>query len=304
MNISWERDIEAYKVNINDIKLMFSCFLKGDEVIDYNFVKIGARNSNYVVSTLKSKYFLRLCVINSEGYKNEIMSYSLLKDKINMPKPLFIGNYKGYKYIIYEFIKGVSLEYLKINDKIIRKVAKNAAIIHNVSKEEYMKYDLFKYPPFSKWIDIFLSNRLFKQRVGNEIIERIRNLFNNKRRELIMIDLYKSFTHCDFRASNMLVNEKGDIYIVDWEFGNEGHILGDIGQFFRFKDDVLSDKRSIFEEEYNSNAKIKLPNDWYDLSILRDLINPVQMLGNKNIGVNKNRALKELIINTLNYFNV
>ena len=55
MNISWERDIEAYKVNISDIKLMFSSFLKGDEVIDYNFVNIGARNTNYTVTTFKTK---------------------------------------------------------------------------------------------------------------------------------------------------------------------------------------------------------------------------------------------------------
>lgn len=302
MNISWERDIEAYKVNINDIKIMFSCFLKSDEVVDYNFVKIGARNSNYIVTTLKHKYFLRLCVINSEGYKNELMSYSLLKDKINMPKPLFISQYKGYKYIIYEFIKGISLEYLKMDDKIIRMVAESAASIHNVPKKEYEKYDLFKYPPFNKWIDIFLSNRLLRQRIGNDLIERIRKLSHDKLRELIIIDLYKSFTHCDFRASNMIVNEKGELYIVDWEFGNEGHILGDIGQFFRFKDDVLYDKRAIFEQAYNDNAIIKLPENWYDLSKLRDLINPVQMLGNKNIGVNKNRALQKLIIDTLTYF--
>lgn len=302
MNISWERDIEAYKVNISDIKLMFASFLKGDEVIDYSFVKIGARNSNYIVTTLKTKYFLRLCVINSEGYKNEFISYSLLKDKINMPKPLFMGTYKGYRYIIYEFIKGISLEYVNIDDKIVREVAKNAAIIHSVPKKDYMKYDLLKYPPFNKWIDIFLNNPLLKQRIGNELIERIRKLSVDKFKELIIIDLYKSFTHCDFRCSNMLINEKGKIYIVDWEFGNEGHILGDIGQFFRFKEDSLYDKRLIFQEEYNANANIKLPDNWYDLSKLRDLINPIQMLGNKNIGVNKNRALKELIVSTLNYF--
>lgn len=45
-----------------------------------------------------------------------------------------------------------------------------------------------------------------------------------------------------------------------------------------------------------------LPSDWYELSKLRDLVNPLQMLGAKENLSQKYADLKDIILNTLAYF--
>ena len=77
----------------------------------------------------------------------------------------------------------------------------------------------------------------------------------------------------------MMIDHKKDIWIVDWEFAGFGHSLADIGQFFRESDRFDEVQKKVFEVAYNRIAKRRLPKYWYQLSKLRDLVNPLQMIG-------------------------
>ena len=45
-----------------------------------------------------------------------------------------------------------------------------------------------------------------------------------------------------------------------------------------------------------------MPSDWYQLSKLRDLVNPLQMLGAKENLPQKYADLKNIVLNTLAFF--
>lgn len=302
MDYLWERSIPVNYINRLELKMLFQKFQQDIEIINYRLVKIGARNSNYIVNTSKGMFFLRICPCESVGYKNELISYSLLKDIINMPTPLYIGEYKNSKYIIYEYISGASLQGVDLSDNIIATIAESIAQVHSLKKQEYEKYDMLKYPPFEEWIDLFLENENANKRLGKDLIQRVKKLQIKKQEEFKVIDLYKCFIHSDFRTANMIIDMRMKIYFVDWEYGNEGHLYGDIGQFFREKDKFCKSKIELFKKVYNQNADIKLCENWYELSKLRDLINPLQMIGGKEEAPRKYKDLIGIIVDTLEYF--
>lgn len=299
----WERSIPIINITIEDIKIIFNKLINNIEIIEYNLVTIGCRNSNYIVNTNKGDFFIRFTPKDSQGYKNELRSYIILKDKINIPAPIKVGSYNNRTYIIYECIKGISLYNVEINKKIIEKVAEDLAKVHNIQEEEYSKFDLFRYPPFESWFDLFLNNEYAYERLGSKLVDRIKYLLMDKEEEIKTIDLYKSYIHSDFRPINMMINNNGEIYYVDWEFSNYGHILGDIGQFFRYDELFSKDKILLFEAKYNEVSKVKLPYNWFELAKLRDLINPLQLLGDKEDSPNKYRDLKHLVNKTMAFFN-
>lgn len=304
MDVLWERSVPIYKMSIGSMLNIFRKFDNGIKINGYKLINVGARNSNYIVDTSLGKFFLRICPEGSEGYRNELVSYLLLKERINIPRPLYVDNIGFTKYVIYEYINGVSLQGVSLTEGMITKIAEALGRIHNLKEEEYSKYKIFKFPPFKLWYDLFLDNENLKMRLDDDIICRVKKLVSEKSNELEVIDSYKGYTHCDFRPSNMIIDKLGDIYYVDWEFSNYNHILGDIGQFFReFNGRAISSSiLELFEEKYNGVSEVKLPKGWFDLAKLRDLVNPLQMLGDDANAPRKYEDLKKIVIETLEYF--
>ncbi len=76
----------------------------------------------------------------------------------------------------------------------------------------------------------------------------------------------------------MLVDEHKRVFFVDWEGASTGHSIADIGQFLRYRkffDDIHT---NLFEQIYNTFANKRLPDNWFELSLFRDLVNPLQIL--------------------------
>jgi aminoglycoside phosphotransferase (APT) family kinase protein len=138
--------------------------------------------------------------------------------------------------------------------------------------------------------------------MGPETVTRVHRLIRDSRSKLREIDRYQGFIHSDFRPANMLLDKQNRVYIVDWEFPCSGHILGDIGQFFRYRSCFDAEHLVVFEREYNRQAAVTLPPNWYELGRLRDLVNPLQMLGDNNELPSKFQDLKHIILATLEYF--
>ncbi|QVK17504.1 phosphotransferase [Mycoplasmatota bacterium] len=302
MDDCWERSIPIYSLTKESLGKIFDEFNKS-KVLDYKSISIGCRNSNYMVLTSEGKFLLRICVGLS---KNEEVISRALDDYIHVPKLLYSGTINRKEYLIYEYIESISMQSLlkkgSLDDKLIKQVAKTAALIHQVDKKRLCGFVEAEYPPFSTWYNLFLDNHYVIERLGNKIVDSVKTLVKHSENQLKKIDSYQSFIHSDFRPANMLVDNKQRVYIVDWEYCGFGHSLGDIGQFFRYQGLFNDHQIKLFECEYNRYAKVKLPKDWYDLAKLRDLINPLQMLGGKNDLPLKYNDLKEIILDTLTYF--
>ncbi|NLK94085.1 MAG: aminoglycoside phosphotransferase family protein [Clostridiales bacterium] len=296
----YERFIDRIELSLQDVIDIFNIFNNKIIVSKYEKINKGGRNSNYIVFTTEKKYLLRVCSAKNIGYRNEINSYNLLKTKIKMPNLLFNFSKKDLVYLVYEYIQGEPIT--KINRNIIKQVAFTAALLHNIKEDSCREFDKLNYPPFSTWYNLFLYNRNVQRRLGNEIAYNLEQIISKSNDKIKEIDKIKCFTHSDYRSENMILSD-GIVYFVDWEFGNIGHSLGDIGQFFRYDYEFSIDEIYLFYEIYNTYAINKLPDNWFELAKLRDLINLLQMLSFNKDMPNRYNEITKLILNTINFFN-
>lgn len=305
LDLDWERSVDILPINHKELSNIFSKFHKKLTVYDFNLISLGCRNSNYVVITNNGNYLFRMSPVGE--INNEKVAYNLLNNIINIPKLLYHSAENYAHVFIYEFIDGISLQkYIidtnRCDSDLISQVAKTAALIHNTPKDKLNDLTEINTPPFERWYEYFLSIPYIKDRLGDELFEKLRRCVINRQSLMPEIDKYVSLIHCDFRPANMLINKKFEIFFVDWEYACLGHSLADVGQFFRYRSFFSNADMVLFEKVYNEYADAKLPINWIDLSSLRDLINPMQMLSAKQEFPLKNKDLICIINKTLDYW--
>ncbi|MDD4542356.1 MAG: aminoglycoside phosphotransferase family protein [Clostridia bacterium] len=297
-DLDWERSKPILDIDVDEIGNIFSEYKNDILIIDFSPIQSGCRNCNYVVNTSKDKYLLRIS--DKSSFNNEITAFEIVKGRINVSELLFYKTKGEYIYHIYQYINGVSLQKHIVDNKrcdksLLKQVAKSAAIIHSTPIEETKKLAELDIPPYEIWYQVFLDIPTVRDRLGLHLCKRIHRLVTDKYELIAQIDSYKSFIHSDFRPLNMLVDEKNSIYYIDWEAALWGHTLADIGQFFRYRTFFSNDDIRLFEKIYNTYADKKLPSNWYELSLFRDLVNPLQLLSIKNEAPLRNADLISVI---------
>lgn len=303
LDLDWERSIDLLPIAHGDVSSMFAKFDAKLVVTEFQVIGLGCRNSNYIVSTNHGKFVLRMSPVNEMN--NEEAAYHLLGKTINMPKILYNCIENSSRIFIYEYIDGISLQQHMIDHNYcapegIVHVAKTAALIHNATKDDAIDFAQISTPPFEVWYDYFLANPILKDRLGDELYEGLKRFVANHRDFIPEIDAYISLIHSDFRPANMLINQKHEVFYVDWEYACfAGHSLADIGQFFRYRPYFSRADMKLFEEVYNQYALMKLPDHWMELSLFRDLVNPMQMLGAKQEAPRRNKDLIMMIHRTM-----
>ncbi len=305
LDLDWERSIPMIDLKMDELNDLFTEFDKTLTVTDFKAIRLGCRNSNLVVRTNKGKFLLR--ITNSNDLNNENAAFQLVKDRINVPNLLFYTAKNKANLFIYQYIDGISLQKLIIKNNqceysLLEQVAKTAAVIHNTPIEKTTGLTEFDVPPFEMWYSYFIENPTVRTRIGEEIYSKLQQLIINKQYLISEIDGYKSFIHCDFRPANMLVDANNQVYFVDWESACTGHSLADVGQFFRYRSFFKQAHIQLFEQVYNTFADRKLPDNWFELSLFRDLINPLQMLSLDQAAPVRNADLINIVINTLAYW--
>ncbi len=305
LDLDWERSIPITDVKFDELKNIFTEYDKALTVTDFSAIQLGCRNSNFIVSTNKGKFLLRIAKISD--LNNENIAYEIVKDKINVPNLLFHTSNNKAKIFIYQYINGVSLQKIIIKNNhcdntSLEQVARTAAIIHNTPKEKTIRLSEFDVPPFKMWFQYFLDNSTVKSQLHTELFERIKRLVLDKQEFIPEIDDYQSFIHCDFRPANMLVDENKQVFIVDWESACTGHSLADIGQFLRYRSYFKDTHIKLFEQTYNTFANRKLPDNWFELSLFRDLVNPLQLLSSNQEAPFRNSDLINIIKESLAYW--
>ena len=305
LDLSWERS-PILDIKIDEVKNIFAEYDKTLNVSDFNAIQLGCRNSNFVVCTNKGKFLLR--ITNIAALNNEIIAYELMKGKISIPNLLFHTTKHSSNIFIYQYINGVSLQKVIIESNqcdisLLEQIAKTSANIHNTPKEKTIGLAKFDVPPYEEWYQNFLNKPTLKALIGEEMRERIQRLVLDKQKFIPEIDSCKSFIHCDFRPANMLVDEHNQVFFVDWETAWWGHSLADIGTFLRYRKFFNDTHISLFGQIYNMFANKRLPDNWVELSLFRDLVNPLQLLSSSTQEApNLHADLTAVIKETLAYW--
>lgn len=308
MDILWERSIDFYPVEKRIVREIIREFDKGCTVQEIQPISMGCRNSNYTVTTDRRKMLLRICPPDGDSSAKEILLFNELSGSVRMPEIFHVStmNSTGRVCLLYEFIDGVPLNKMisangGATDELVMQAAQYSAFIHRCSKSLGSEFHAFELPPFFIWYDVFLNSSRTQERLGEALTKHVRSFMQRKANDLLVeIDALQSLTHGDYRPANMLIDGKGRITVVDWEYAGYGHTLADIGQFFRYRQFYSNKHRRLFKREYDSIADKRLPENWYSLSRIRDLINPLQMLDAENDAQIKYQDLISVILDIIN----
>lgn len=139
----------------------------------------------------------------------------------------------------------------------------------------------------------------------NEIVKRDLEHFIDANRHLIeQISEKNVFCHGDFIPSNILIDVYDTPWFIDFEYCFSVPCYYDIGKLFRTREnysEYIDDKiKSDFAEGYNAMSQRPLPEDWYKLSKIADIVVMLALINRKNIPRDWIEGIEEEIIVTMN----
>lgn len=308
MDSKWERVIPYIELNVQTAEKMMSAINPGEKIQKISLIKKGLRNSNYRIEYENKKFLLRVYGVNDDWWKKEKVIYNHVSEKVRVPKLYYLGeefSIINKPYAIFEYVDGPTLdEYLQnenYDKNVISEIGQNLALVHETPYNEVGFFEdslvvTTKLPPLREWFDMFLSGNA-ERKLGTELSDRIRKYIENNENNIKRIEERIAFVHNDFRPINIIINNNKP-YFIDWEGSMAGHVFGDIGQFLRIKEQITEKTEKLFIDSYNNTTKNKLPEDYKELAKIRDLVNPLQMLGSKHDLHNKDRDLINIIRTT------
>jgi len=255
---------------------------------DFKEIKGDASFRKFYRNTKKSSIIV---FANREKIKNLLIYDSvnkiLIKNKITAPK-LISQNYKknyieiqdlGKKTVYQIFSKNKKNQYLIFKEaiNILNKIqlikdkkVKNFRNKFYLIKDYKSKILLDETKLFSYW---YVPKRLNKKK-----IKTFNYKFNKEIKQLLSNLNFKNntFVHRDFHVSNLIINFKNQIGLIDNQdalFGNKAYDLASLIDDVRYKTPhTLKDK--VYKYYLNTNKQIdadKFKNDFDILSVLRNL---------------------------------
>jgi hypothetical protein len=251
--------------------------IKGDASFR-KFYRNKKKNSVIVFSNReKIKNLLIYDSINKILIKNNIIAPKLLSQyyKNNYIEIQYLGNKTIYQifsknkknqYLMFKKIINVLNKIQLIKDKKIKNFRNKFYLI----KDYKNKILLDETNLFSYW---YVPKKLGKKKIKS---------FNSKFNKEIKILLSKlnfkndTFVHRDFHVSNLIINSKNQIGLIDNQdalFGNKAYDLASLIDDVRYKTSILL-KDKVYSYYLNTNKQIdadKFKNDFDTLSVLRNL---------------------------------
>lgn len=309
MDSKWERVQPYIKLNKETAERMMSCIKPHEKIKNISLIKKGLRNTNYCVEYDNSKFLLRIYGFDDNWWEKEKSVFNHVSKKIRVPELFYLNNKSDIidkPYAIFEYINGVTLdEYASqenYNKNVICEIGQNLALVHETPYNDVGFFDNnliinMKLPNLELWYDMFLAENTVRK-LGPKLVEKVRNYIDENQRNIKRIEERIAFVHNDFRPINIIVDNNANPYFIDWEGAMAGHILGDIGQFLRIKEQISLEDEKLFISSYNCVSKNKLPDDYKELAKLRDLVNLLQLLNSQHDLQNKDRDLIEIIRST------
>ncbi|WP_040949524.1 phosphotransferase family protein [Gorillibacterium massiliense] len=276
----------------------------------------GKRTSNYRVRLsgdegIAAEVILRIYPPNDESWRKEAALRQLLGSRVPLQRVHWIGQDErlgGRAYAILEYCPGESLlkrtaEGYVPDEPLMEQIGRALAGLHGHRYEQVAFLDgqlqpATHLPACADWFEMFLTPAV-RDRLGTALCRRIEGLVLQYRDQLAELDRHPALVHGDFRATNLIVREGKLTGIVDWEFAMAGHPIADVGQLFRAGEIFSDSGKQAFIRSYNEHAAEPLPVDWEILSLLRDLVNLLQLMGDAEEASLNARDLKDRIERTV-----
>ena len=251
--------------------------IKGDASIR-KFYRNTKKNSIIVFANIeKIKNLLIYDSINKILIKNNIIAPKLLSQN-------YRNNYieiqdLGNKTIYQTFIKNKKNHYL-----ILKKVINVLNKIQKIKDKKIKNFNnkFYKLKNYNNKV-LFNETKLFNdwyvpKKLNKKKIFKFKDQFNKEIKILLSKLKFKNntFVHRDFHVSNLIINSKNQIGLIDNQdalIGNRAYDLASLIDDVRYKtSNSLKDKVYNYYLKTNKNIHSKkFKNDFYILSVLRNL---------------------------------
>ena len=244
------------------------------------FYRVKKNNKKSIIVFAKKEKFKNLivyCVVNSILNKHKILSPKLIKNyyQDNMIEISDLGDKSFYEFIRYK--KNKLLNYKKLIEIILKlqKIKPRLTYYFGKNKIKFIKYSLSQ---LHKESDLFFDWYLkftIKNKNSNKIKKLLRQELNNIYKKLYFKNDY--FTHRDFHASNIMVNNN-KLGVIDSQDAIIGNPLYDVASLIddvriklpkNLQDNLL--KYYILKSKFKTKEEPNLINDFDILSVQRNL---------------------------------
>lgn len=206
--------------------------LKCDEkdILNINPIKAGLTNTSFSFTCFDKKYVYRYPGIGTEAFINresEAISMNIAK-KLGIDQTLiYIDAKEGWK-LSYFVENAKTLDYH--NSEQVAQAMKLLKKLHlNPEKSEF-GFDVWKI------IEDFKVLLTKANRIGFEGIDIIDSNINLLKEFLENDNIEKCLCHCDAYDPNFLIDEEGNMHLIDWEYSGMAVPAIDLGTFIACSD--------------------------------------------------------------------
>lgn len=200
--------------------------MQGQKIIKIKpIVGKGDVNQIFVITLETKKVLLR---INSkEGsldeFKKEVWCIKKAKGKgVLAPNILGVGKYKGYSFMVYEFIEGKSGEEIKNRNSVWVTLGEYANKVNSINVKGYgLRFSPEKETFLDSWEryisynieSLNESDKLLELKVYNKTqLQVIRGWFIGLKKKRYKIGV----VHNDLSLRNVVVGKEGKVFLIDW----------------------------------------------------------------------------------------
>ncbi len=239
MNITSE--INTYFKNVKGLDINF-------DNAEITYLKQGKTNKSYLLDFTNFRLVLRINADNSSDLGinrvNEEIILNALNDISVSPNIIYCD--ESYKYLIYEYVEGSSLDIKKITKKD-KKILTNLILRYQCVDINLPKFDYYSY--LSKYLDLLKKQNNIKK-------------FDSKKLESFFNDLEKfqkedwipRLVHHDLVTN--IIKTNNSFKILDWEYAGNGFAS------FDYQSLGISPNNDPFIEELINI----LNNFWYEIA--------------------------------------
>ncbi len=265
----------------------------------------GLRNTNYRVELASGPAVLRLYTGEAAACRREARLLELLHQSIPLPRVLDARCDAAPPWALVEFVDGVRFDQQPPSD--LAAAAFDAghvlARIHAFPLREAADVDLDRYSGAGYGLVTFIESTLQGGRLPNQLGPEKTQLLRQVTREhgprLKVQDV--TLQHSDYKPWNLLVRDGRIAAVLDWEFAFAGGRLNDIANFLRYSERQPPAYGAEFVRGYLA-AGGRLPEDWFRLARLSDLMALSEFLSRPDVDPAVIRDVVPLVERTIDLF--
>jgi len=212
-----------------------------EDVKNINPIKSGLTNMSFFFSCKGKDYVYRHPGVGTDAYINresEAASMKIAKELGLDDTYIYIDPVNGWK--ISHFIHDAkTLDYH--NPSHVKQAMKMLRTLHTSCKKTDHDFDI--------WLEIANFEKLLEnnRRNGFEDSSELKETIRELRAYVSSSPVEKCLCHCDSYDPNFLIDKKGKMYLIDWEYSGMSDPAGDIGTFLSCSDYTIEEAKKLIE---------------------------------------------------------